>query len=187
MLIAVRTSPYQSWVNPAERVMSILNLALQNVSLERQALAEEFEKLKDKSSIKAVRSEIEAHPELETKVNESLQPTISLLNKRFERMHLKGQQFKAAEAVTAGDMESMFSEVTAIDASLSQHNLSKKTLEKAINLQRFLEGHSSCTHYAFQLKKCLLSSCPYCSTHTSNTHASGGVQLVQLPPFTKIG
>ena len=34
MLIAVRTCPYQSWVNPAERVMSVLNLALQNVSLE---------------------------------------------------------------------------------------------------------------------------------------------------------
>ena len=103
--------------------MSILNLALQNVSLERRALDEEFEKLKDRSSMKAVWSKIEAHPELETKVNESLQPTISL---RFERMHLKGQQFKAAEAATAGDMESMFSEVTAIDASLSQHNLSKK-------------------------------------------------------------
>ena len=33
MLIAIRTCPYQSWSNLAERAMSTLNLALQNVSL----------------------------------------------------------------------------------------------------------------------------------------------------------
>ena len=33
MLIAIPTCPYQSWTNLAERVMSTLNLALQNVSL----------------------------------------------------------------------------------------------------------------------------------------------------------
>lgn len=45
VLITVRTCPYQSWSNTAERVMSLLNLALQNVSLERQAMSEECEKL----------------------------------------------------------------------------------------------------------------------------------------------
>ena len=45
VLIAVRTCPYQSWSNTAERRMSLLNLALQNVSLERQAMSEECEKL----------------------------------------------------------------------------------------------------------------------------------------------
>ena len=33
LLVAIRTCPYQSWHNLAERVMSTLNLALQNVSL----------------------------------------------------------------------------------------------------------------------------------------------------------
>ena len=50
MLIAVRTCPYQSWTNPAERVMSILNLALQNVSLERKEMDEEAEKLMKNNS-----------------------------------------------------------------------------------------------------------------------------------------
>ena len=55
MLIAVRTCPYQSWTNPAERVMSILNLALQNVSLERKEMDEECEKLiKNKNNMLAV-------------------------------------------------------------------------------------------------------------------------------------
>lgn len=33
MLICVQTCPYQSWTNVAERIMSTLNLPLQNVSL----------------------------------------------------------------------------------------------------------------------------------------------------------
>ena len=35
-LVAVRTPPYNSWKNPAERVMSELNLALQTVGIMRQ-------------------------------------------------------------------------------------------------------------------------------------------------------
>lgn len=55
MLIAVRTCPYQSWTNPAERVMSILNLALQNVSLERKQMDVDSEKLtKNKNNMQAV-------------------------------------------------------------------------------------------------------------------------------------
>jgi hypothetical protein len=38
MLVAIRTCPYQSWRNMAERVMSVLNLALQNVSLSRNQM-----------------------------------------------------------------------------------------------------------------------------------------------------
>ena len=35
-LIAIRTCPTQSWVNPDERVMYILNYALQHCALERE-------------------------------------------------------------------------------------------------------------------------------------------------------
>ena len=40
MLIAISTCPYQSWTNMAERVMSTPNLALQNVSLAREEMAD---------------------------------------------------------------------------------------------------------------------------------------------------
>lgn len=33
VLIAARTAPGHSWANPAERIMSLLNLAYQNVAL----------------------------------------------------------------------------------------------------------------------------------------------------------
>lgn len=45
MLIHVRCAPGHSWTNPAERIMSILNIGLQNVSLERKEAGREIEML----------------------------------------------------------------------------------------------------------------------------------------------
>ena len=42
-LIAARYAPGQSWTNTAERVMPLLNLALQNVSTERTACSDDTE------------------------------------------------------------------------------------------------------------------------------------------------
>ncbi len=44
LLIVARTSPTQSWTNPAEPLMSVLNLALSNCALSRELMSEEFEK-----------------------------------------------------------------------------------------------------------------------------------------------
>ena len=44
-LVAARTCPTQSWVNPAERCMSLLNLGLQNMSLSCAAMREDLEKV----------------------------------------------------------------------------------------------------------------------------------------------
>ena len=44
MLVQARCAPGHSYTNPAERIMSILNLALQNCSLERVAQEDEVEK-----------------------------------------------------------------------------------------------------------------------------------------------
>ena len=58
LLVVGRTAPQQSWVNPAERIMSVLNLALQNCALARDGMDEEFEKhfKKCNSSMAGVRT-----------------------------------------------------------------------------------------------------------------------------------
>ena len=43
MLIALRTAPYHSWANPAERIMSIINLGLQGVAIMRDMMNMELE------------------------------------------------------------------------------------------------------------------------------------------------
>lgn len=43
MLIALRTAPSNSWANPVERVMSIVNIGLQGVGVMRRKMSDEFE------------------------------------------------------------------------------------------------------------------------------------------------
>ena len=42
-LVVLRTAPQQSWTNPAERVMPILNIGLQGCSLSRTEMDRDFE------------------------------------------------------------------------------------------------------------------------------------------------
>ena len=52
MLVLVRCAPGNSWVNPAERVMSILNLGLQNCTLERGPGEDSFKSCSSMSQIR---------------------------------------------------------------------------------------------------------------------------------------
>lgn len=45
MLIAGRTAPGHSWANPVERIMSLLNLAFQNMSLARDEMSSHLEQV----------------------------------------------------------------------------------------------------------------------------------------------
>lgn len=128
-------------LNPAERVMSILNLVLQNVSLERKRTDEESEKLM-KNNMQAVWETINSHPGVHLKVEESLKPVLDFLDHRFQRMKLKECHFRAADVATESGMESMFEEVKTIDASLQQGSLQKKDFKKAEFFQKFMETHS---------------------------------------------
>ena len=53
-LCAVRTPPHNSWENPAERIMSILNLALQGVEIVRAKTSYE-DQLQKCSTMKQIR------------------------------------------------------------------------------------------------------------------------------------
>ncbi len=73
MLIAIRTCPYQSWTNMAERVMSTLNLALQNVSLERGAMDAHLEAMvRHKTSLSQLRDVINRSSSLEVAFRDSM-------------------------------------------------------------------------------------------------------------------
>ena len=65
-LVVVRTAPTQSWTNPAERVMYVLNLALSNCALARQLMDDEFEnntkKCNSMTSDRKMAEELETRP-----------------------------------------------------------------------------------------------------------------------------
>ncbi|RGB32467.1 hypothetical protein C1646_762901 [Rhizophagus diaphanus] len=47
MLIAMQTAPHHSWTNLVERIMSILNLRLQNVAIKRNTMDEESDEIRE--------------------------------------------------------------------------------------------------------------------------------------------
>jgi hypothetical protein len=49
ILIALRTAPYHSWANPAERIMSIINLGLQGVAIMRDEMSSHLEEIFEKA------------------------------------------------------------------------------------------------------------------------------------------
>lgn len=44
VLIALQTAPSNSWANPVERIMSIVNIGLQGVGVMRKKMSEDFER-----------------------------------------------------------------------------------------------------------------------------------------------
>lgn len=75
MLVGVRTPPMNSWKNPPERIMSILNLALQSVGLMRKEQSENFKKkVKSISSISQLRDLASQSIEYKQEMMDSIEP-----------------------------------------------------------------------------------------------------------------
>ena len=104
MLIAIRTCPYQSWSNLAERVMSTLNLALQIFSLARAAMDQELEEMiRNKSTLTNLRATIDKSPALAVAMRDSMSPVIARLAQRFPQLKLKEEPVQCA--IAASDEE----------------------------------------------------------------------------------
>jgi len=111
-LASVRTAPYHSWTNPAERVMSILNLALQGVSLERDKMDNVLEEiLKGKNTLEEIRVAANKNDLLRIKLIDSIKPVQKLLNERTSRLSLDGKKFLTKRPDFRFQIDEMF-EVT---------------------------------------------------------------------------
>ena len=141
MLVCVCTCPYQSWQNIAERVMSTLNFALQNVSLARSKMPEVFEALiHNKNTLQDVRTVIEQRPELSEAISDSIAPVKIALGQRFQSMKIKGEAIKLGVPATNAEMTELFSHSSFVDPNLECNKLTKEDLKKATALQSFLKS-----------------------------------------------
>ena len=105
MLIHVRTCPYQSWQNVAERVMSTLNLALQNVSLSRSSMPAEFEALvSNKNTLADVRKEIKKKPELGDALRDAMVSPMVAVGGRFQAMKINDTPIKLGVPATVQEI-----------------------------------------------------------------------------------
>ncbi|XP_056008509.1 uncharacterized protein LOC130051170 [Ostrea edulis] len=162
MLIALRTAPNHSWMNPAERCMSVLNLALQHVALARKDMDPVFENsVKHKSTLSAVRNLANIKTGFREAFAESVGSVVELVNARFKRMKLKNEYLEAYTGIPDEEIQASLDVVCRVLNSDLTVDMSTAELRKMKNLQTFLSDHGSSSHYMFQLKKC--SSCAYCT------------------------
>lgn len=131
-ICASRTAPHNSWRNPVERIMSILNLGFQIIGLMRSVMSELAEAaLKNCNSIALLRK---AGEPLKDEIAKSLESTISLLSDVISRLQLKGKKFQVYESSSSENIDNFWEVLQLIEPLLT-----KMTLERHCR-QRWFES-----------------------------------------------
>lgn len=105
MVILCICAPGHSWQNPAERVMSILNLGLQICSLERKRLPEHEALLKICGSMKEIRQMSVKEPRLKEAYKTSIEPVQTFIQNRFIRLKLKDKPIETKDPITEVEID----------------------------------------------------------------------------------
>ena len=164
MVVAVRTPPYGSWKDPAERIMSILNIGLQTVGLMRnESPYRDIEaRLKKCNSKKEIRSYAEKDPEVKNEVLDSVKGVKDLLESVFSKLSLRGKTFKIFKAANENKLDELFSELAKIDPSVIKTDTTTKKIAGHPKIINFIKSHCVQRNYMFSVKKCELSECLVC-------------------------
>ncbi|XP_070556692.1 uncharacterized protein [Ptychodera flava] len=160
-IIAVRTPPGHSWKNPAERIMSILNLGLQAVGVMRKEMSDESEKLLQKcNSMKDVREMAKKNPQLKEDIKDSIQQPVSLISSIVQNLQLKEEKFSVFTSASDEEIDQLLDQLHQIDDSLSI-KMTKKQVLQSENMKEFYDKHVMERHYVFSVMKCSDSDCKF--------------------------
>ena len=161
MLVTCRTAPGHSYVNPAERCTSTLNLALQNCALSREKSSEEAEKrFKPCSGMNAIRS---LPPVLHKARAEAVAPVQEVVAKRFNRLMYAEKQVQVHNPATDAEITKLVESARQIDPAIDTTNTALKQgdLNEKQRLKEFIASHCRARHYSFQIRKCGLPDCAF--------------------------
>jgi hypothetical protein len=131
MLVAGRTAPGNSWANPAERIMSLLNLALQNVALTRDECSSAKEQtLKSANSMSEIRDKATKVEGLEEAWGDSVTNMKNMLEERTRRLTLKGVAFETQNSATKADVDRLEDQVKmGVDATIEKGRYQQQHLK----------------------------------------------------------
>ena len=171
LLVHRRPAASTSWVNEAEGVMPLCNLALQHQVSERLKMADEFEQLfANAGSMSAIREKINA---IEDPVAREAAAAawlaclhgpsspIEQFEKRFGRLMYTGRQVKIQAAATADEITAMHALLGVIDEEWSPEMTTKAALGKLEKLQRYFETHTIRDKYIVCVFKCGKADCEF--------------------------
>ena len=163
-LCAARTAPCHSWRNPAERMMSIVNLGLQCVGLMRGKMSDEHEAaIAHRNNMSQLRQAAEKKEDLVTAILDSIAPVKILLTDILLRLELHGEKFRVFPAAHDHDMKELWSNLESLDSTLKYGDkLCKANLDDHKDLMEFMNHCCQSRHYHFTVKKCGQPSCSIC-------------------------
>ena len=163
-LSASRTAPHHSFRNPAERVMSVLNLGKQSVGLARGQLEEEVEtEIQRCTTMSQIRELALKKPSIKESLLDAVSPVKVTLADIAQRLELKGQKFSVGTAASEAEIGDLWSQLKEMDPEYDLSPTDKLPRKKVTeNLQAFLKHCCRERHYFFDIKKCGDAACTIC-------------------------
>ena len=163
-LCVARTAPCYSWRNPAERMMSIVNLGLQCVGMMHGKMTDEHEaSISHCNNMSQLRQAAEKKPDVTQAILDSIEPVKILLADILERLEVHGKKFQVFPAAHGQDLEELWSVLESVDSALKYgEKYQKAHLKDHPALVDFMSHCCQSQHYSFSIKKCGQSSCTSC-------------------------
>ena len=139
------------------------------------------------STMADARKLAEKHPGLKKAVKTSLQPSISLLERRAEQGTLKGNYFETFTAATDEDIESFLTIIKTIDTEFDVKEFldKKKPYHYSPALKEFLDCHVTFTHYAITFKRQEDMNINFLSQNYPEMNWTESLDPVPCPVFDK--
>ena len=152
--------------------MSILNVALYGVSLERTTMDDRYESVMNRcSSMSEIREKAKMHKGLLEAFRNSIGASAHFISDRFCQLCLKDEPFvSTCHHTNEQEVNHLFQVLKTIDSNVEITDTTQKALSKCDRLKRFFDIHSIRHHYIFQLRKCNDPACEF------------GCKPVRLPP-----
>ncbi|CAH1269408.1 Hypp4174 [Branchiostoma lanceolatum] len=156
-------APQNSFRNPVERIMSVLNLSLQAIGIMRQKMSPEMEKLfLSVGSMKDARALAEKNPGMKQAIVESTEHVRGMLNALLQCLSLKSEPFSTVEPATDLEVEEMWNLILMVDNTVTKADTTKLKLQSRKELLAFMQHCCVSRHYLFTVKKCGTDGCQHC-------------------------
>lgn len=169
-ILAVRTPPYLSVLNPAERFMGVANFGLYGVALSEDELDEaeaniishcvtksSWRELERKQSLKRPSDRVD----IKALAKKSISTALSVLKSRFESLEYDDKKVKVEATVTEDCIAELLPLLEKIDPEFDfrKPNINMKDVMKSKKFAAFFVKHCCNLTYSFQIRKCDDVSC----------------------------
>ena len=166
-LVAARTAPMQSYRNPIERCMSLLNIGLQSVGLMRSSMTADLEKLlSSNNNMSDIGETARRTLALKEGLLQSLEEPIGLLQDVLSRLSLHDEPIGLSTPASDDEVNELWECMSSVDASLGCDDTTQEKIKDKKAFKQFLKHCCVRRHYFFSIKKCGTHDCELCGKPT---------------------